>query len=181
MSGWAITVEKQITAFPLSLNLQQEGVGGISGQSPTVKVRRGNTTDSYLDFADNVFKTSGWALKEATMQEVGDGNYQRSLDIATLAVVKDDVLVAEYHVDDGGDVVGSAADLLIVTEFGFDLAFVRKSVTNRMATFSGTPGMLLLFDDDDTTVIGRWELRDEANGGIIATVATPAKRGKNLV
>lgn len=181
MSGIAITVEKQITAFPLSLNLQQEGVGGISGQAPTVKVRRGSTTNSYLDFSDNAFKTSGWVLKEASMQEVGDGNYQRSLDIASLAVVKDDVLVAEYHVDDGGDVVGSALDLLIVTEFGFDLAFVRKSVTNRMATFAGTPGVLLLFDDDDSTVIGRWELRDSADGGIIATVASPAKRGKNQV
>ena len=83
--------------------------------------------------------------------------------------------------NDGGDVVGSAADLLIVTEFGSDLAFVRKSVTNRMTTLAGTPGVLLLFDDDDAAVIGRWELRDSADGGIIATVASPAKRGKNQV
>jgi len=181
MSGWAITVEKQVTAFPLSLNLQQEGVGGISGKQPTVQVRQGSTLNSYLDFADNAFKTAGWTTKTVPMSEVGDGNYQRPLNIALLSVQKGDVLVAEYHVDDGGDVVGSATDLLIVTELGADLAFVRKSVTNRMATFAGSPGTLLLFDDDDTTVIGRWELRDEAGGGIVATVATPAKRGKNLV
>lgn len=181
MSGWAVTVEKQITAFPLSLNLQQEGVGGISSKSPTVRVRKGNTTNSYLDFTDNTFKTSGWGVKDATLTEVGDGHYQRTLDIAALPVVKDDVLVAEFHVDDGGDVKGSASDLLIVTEFGFDLAFVRKSVTNRMATIAGTPGILLLFDDDDSSVIGRWELRDSADGGIIATVSSPAKRSKNQV
>ena len=181
MSGWAITVEKQITAFPLSLNLQQEGVGGISGKAPVVQLRQGHTLNSYLDFSDNVFKTTGWTTKTAPLSEVGDGNYQRPLNIASLAVAKDDVLVAEFHVDDGGDVKGSATDLLIVTEFGFDLAFVRKSVTNRMATLAGPPGILLLFDDDDSSVIGRWELRDSADGGIIATVASPAKRSKNQV
>lgn len=179
MSGVALTVEKKITAFPLSLNLQREGVGGISGKHPTVRVRQGSTTNSYLDFNSNTFKLAGWGLKDAPMVEVGDGNYQRVMDISNLPVAYNDVLVAEYHVDDGLDVIGSAADLLIVTEYGDDLAFVRKSVTNRLETFPGNPGLLILFDDDNSTVIGRWTLRDSAGGGIIATVATPAKRGVN--
>lgn len=176
MSGLAITVEKQITALPLSLNLQREGVGGIPGQHPTVRVRKGSTVDSYLDFADNTFKLGGWSLKDAPLTEVGDGHYQRVLNLSVLPVVYNDVLVAEYDVNDGLDVVGSAADLLIVTEYGADLAVVRKSVTNRLETFPGNPGTLILFDDDGTTVLGRWELRDSAGGGIIATAATPAKR-----
>lgn len=174
-----LLVERQTTAFPLSLNLQQEGVGGIAGKSPTVRVRMGSTTNSYLDFSDLLFKTSGWAIRDALMTEIGDGHYQHTLDLALLPVVVNDVLVAEFHVDDGGDVVGSAADLLIVVENGEELAFVRKSVTNRMVTVAGSPGWLLLYDDDNTTLIGRWELRDSADGGIVATVSSPAKRGKN--
>ena len=174
--SWAATVEKLITAFPLSLNLQREGAGGISGQHPTVRLRQGSTTGSYLDFSDGTFKSAGWGLKDAPMVEVGDGQYQRVLNISMLPVAYNDVLVAEYHVDDGLDVVGSAVDLLIVIEHGADLAFVRKSVTNRLETFPGNPGTLILFDDDGSTVLGRWELRDSAGGGIIATVATPAKR-----
>jgi hypothetical protein len=114
--SWAVTVEKRITAFPLSLNIQQEGVGGVEDQQPTVRVRDGSTTNRYLDFDDLTFKTSGWVERDGSMTEIGDGHYQRQLDISTLDVAANDVLVAEYHVNDGDQVVGSAADLLIVTE-----------------------------------------------------------------
>ena len=90
MSGFAITVEKNVAALPLLLSLQQEGVGGIAGKSPTVRVRKGSTVDSYLDFTDNVFKTAGWGARDATMTEIGDGHYQRPLNISLLDVHKND-------------------------------------------------------------------------------------------
>ncbi len=62
------------------------------------------------------------------------------------------------------------------TEAGGMLNVLRKAVTNRQEAFSGSPGYLILFDDDGATPVVNQEIRDEATGGIVASVGVPAKR-----
>lgn len=177
MGTIGISINQAQTAVPLFLTLTRAGAGGITGKSPTVALRDGSTLDSYLDFNDSTFKTVGWTTKYETLDEIERGHYQKSIDISALGLSANDVLVAEYHVDDSGDVVGDAADLLLIAEFEGNLKIVRQSVTNRMETIAGSPGLLKLYDDAGINVIATWTLKDSADGGIIATVGTPAKRG----
>jgi hypothetical protein len=172
-----VQVDKAVTSLPLFLTVNRAGAGGITGLSPTVALRDASTLNSYLDFNDGIFKTSGWTTKYAALSEVERGHYQRSLDVSALSVNVFDVLIAEYHVDNGSDVVGDASDLLIITELGGDMKIVRQSITNRMENASGTPGQLVLYDDDGVTPLFTWEIRDEFGGGIIAQTGVPARRG----
>lgn len=119
--GWlmsvAISVERTSTALELTLTVEQEGVGGVSGLTgsdlPTAAIRNGFTTDSYLDFGDLPnFKTSGWATKYVPLVDVERGHYRKLLDVSALAVSAGDLLIAEFHVDNGGSIVGDAHDVL---------------------------------------------------------------------
>ena len=177
-----------ITSFldqivPLELTIEQEGVGGVTGKSPTVRLRDATTTNSYLDFSDNTFKTFGWTTKNASMLEVGRGHYTRSLDLGLItSLVLGNVMVAEYIVDDGGDVVGEDHDLIAIgKETIFNYTIVRKAVTNRQEEFGGTPGRLILFEDNGVSKALEQELRDEAGGGIVTTIGSPAKRTSNIL
>lgn len=109
-----ITLPITETAFPFTLTIEEEGVGGVIGKAPTVAVRDGATVDSYLDFGDGTFKTSGWATKFASMTDLGTGTYQRVLNVTTTAIAVGMFLVAEYAVDDGVDVVGVEHDVISV-------------------------------------------------------------------
>lgn len=100
------------TAVPLTLTLVQGGVGGVTGKAPTVAIRNAVTSNSYLDFADNTFKTVGWTTKFAPLMEVEAGHYQRSLDVSALLLPGGTVLSAEYHVDDGAGIIGDDQDLI---------------------------------------------------------------------
>lgn len=105
--------ESSDTSIPLNLTLEREGVGGITGKSPTVALRDGSTASSYFDWADGLFKTSGWTTKNAVMVEVGNGHYTRILNAAVAGtIVPGLVLVAEFHVNDGGAVIGDDHDTI---------------------------------------------------------------------
>lgn len=173
---------------PLDLTIEQEAVGGVVGKSPTVRVRDGATLDTYLDFTDNTFKSSGWGVQDAAMSEVGRGHYTRSLDLSLVtSLVVGNILVAEYTVNDGGDVVGEAHDILIMSSEetsykGMSVdSLIRKAITNRQEEFPGSPGRIVLFDDDGTTKILEQELKDNAGGGIIAAVSVPSKRSADIL
>jgi len=99
------------TLVPLELTIDQEGVGGVTGQSPTVALRDASTTDSYLDFDDDTFKTAAWGTKYASMAEVERGHYVRIFDAAAATVAAGTVLSAEYRVD-SGSIVGDDHDLI---------------------------------------------------------------------
>jgi hypothetical protein len=169
---------------PLDLTIQQEGAGGVTGQDAFVRVRDGSTTDSFLDWADNTFKVVGWTEQFRLLDEVGRGHYTTELDLAVIGAVVGNAFVAEYTVDDGGDVVGDAHDIILVgqqaladmTQMVADVSLLRKLQTNRQEQFPGNPGTLILWDDDGVTPLKQWELRDAAGDGIIANVGCPAKR-----
>ena len=139
----SITAEASDTAITLPLTLDQEGVGGITGKSPTVALRDATTTDSYLDWGDSTFKVAAWGTKYGSMTEVERGHYQRSLDAtAVAAIVAGSLLVAEYHVDDGGDVIGDSHEVLtIVSDLSLDVDAIWDEVltgaTHNVSTSAG--------------------------------------------
>ena len=183
----AIVTSPDLTV-PLELTIEQEGVGGVTGQLPSVRVRDGATVNSFLDWGDNTFKSAGWAERDHLLTEVGDGHYNASLDLDAIGSVVGNIFIAQYTVNDGGDVIGDAHDVVLVgvqaaSDFSqalLDISLIRKSITNRMEEFPGTPGTLILWDDDGVTQLLQWEVRDAAGGGVVATVGCPAKRSANL-
>lgn len=171
---------------PLELTIEQEGVGGVTGQLPSVRLRDASTLDSFLDWGDNTFKTAGWGTKDQLLDEVGDGHYTLSLSLATIGAIVGNVFVAQYTVNDGGDVIGDDHDVILVGQQALsdmaallaDTELIRKSITNRFEEFPGTPGRIILWDDDGVTPILEWEVRDAAGNGVVASVGCPAKRSK---
>lgn len=109
--------EKSRTQAPFNLTLDQEGAGGLTGKTPTLAFRDATTTDSYLDWGDSTFKTSGWAIKYLPMTEVERGHYTSLISLSAIAgIVVGSVISAEYHVDDGGAVKGEDQETLLVVE-----------------------------------------------------------------
>lgn len=174
-----IYAEVSSSSVPLELTIEKEGTGGITGQAPTVALRDGATIDSYLDWSDETFKTAGWTLKFAGLTEVGRGHYQRIFNPASVTGLQAGAtLVAEYHVDNGGDVRGDAHDIILMVRTSQDVTLLRKALTNRVEESPGTPGQLVLFDDDDATQLLNWKLRDANGNGIVSTVGAPSRRAK---
>lgn len=181
---------------PLELTLTREGVGGVTGQSPTVALRDATTTNNYLDWGDNTFKLAGWTTKYGPMTEVERGHYHRLLDLNLVsAIASGSLLLAEYHVDDGSGTVGSAHDLIrvttptssvwdhdISTDSDLSLAggmvnLLRKGLTNRLELEAGSPGYLRLYNDDGSLLL-TWDERNAGGGGIVLSTDSPAKRAK---
>jgi len=112
MSAYLLNIAE--TAFPLELVIERDSIGGVAGKAPTVALRDAAFVNKYMDFADGVFKTVGWTTQFASLTDLGDGIYQRLLNVPATTIVNGMVLVAEYRVDDGGDVVGIDFDTLTV-------------------------------------------------------------------
>jgi hypothetical protein len=64
-----------------------------------------------------------------------------------------------------------------IDTLGTNSELLRKLATNRMEQTSGNPGQLVLFDDDNTTPLKTWEIRDEYGNGINPQPNVPARRG----
>lgn len=178
--GAALEVEQSETALPLELTVVRQGVGGVVGLTPTVAVRDATTSNRYLDWNDNTFKTGGWVLKYAPMTGVERGHYQRVLNLAALVLPVGFRFTAEYHVDDGATVKGDDLDLFLVTNKRVNVELLRKGFTNRLWEANGNPGTLVLYDDDDVTPLKTWFLADEFGGPVAPATGTPARRSKGL-
>lgn len=165
------------TTAPLVLTVTKADFGGVTGLSPTVAFRKVDPSNEYLDWNDLTFKTVGWTLKDAPLTELGGGHYQRRLDLTTISAVDGDQYVAEYSVPDTGS-EGVDSDIFILEDAAQDTEFMRKMATNRMEQTSGNPGILELYDDDGTTVLYRWQVRDEAGGGIVGIQGAAARRSQ---
>jgi len=89
------------TGVPLELHVARPGSGGIGSLTPVVQIRDGTTGDSYLDFADNTFKTSGWTTKQSSLTAVpGEaGRYRFTWNSSLAAAIIDGFrAIAEYIV-----------------------------------------------------------------------------------
>ena len=176
VSHLIIVEEQAVSALTLTVN--REGVGGLSGLAPTVAIRQASAPDSYLDWDDGAFKTTGWTTKYQSMSESERGTYQRLLDLsAVTGAPVGTLLIVEYRVIDG-TLVGDDHDLLMVVSVNTDTILLRKALTNKMIETPGLPGSLVLYDDDDTTPLLSQELRDFAAGATIGVQGSPAQRTK---
>jgi hypothetical protein len=174
--------------LPLSLTVTRSRGGGVTGLTPTVAVRRASAAGAppYLDWADLSFKTAGWTLRVATLAEVSaalaPGVYQRLLDLSLVAgLVGGEVLVAEFAVANGSDidvVTHDAFLLRLAQQQVDDLAFLRKHANNRLEEAPGTPGTLVLYDDDDVTPLRTWNLRDYQGNGTAGASGSPSRRSR---
>ncbi len=151
-------VDVLATAEPLVLSVSG-GSGGVTGLSPTVALRDAATTNSYLDFNDNTFKTSGWTTKYASMTEVERGHYQRALNVSTLpSVAAGKVYAAEYRVAEGSTFI-DVHDVLTVTaivdvvEAGFDyrraLRIIAAATAGKVSGAPSAPVFRDLLDAND--------------------------------
>jgi hypothetical protein len=164
-------------SFPLTLVVNRAGSGGITGLVPTVALRKGSDPTQYLDWGDSTFKASGWTSKYANLSEVERGHYQKLLSLPSISAADGESYVAQFYVNNGGDVKGESEDtILVVGNSTADLTLLRKALTNRMEEYPGNPGQLILFDDDGTTPLKTWRLRDVTGGSVNATVGAPARR-----
>ncbi len=165
------------TSLPLELVVDQLGVGGVTGLSPTVAIRLvGAPTLTYLDWDDYTFKTSGWSTQFQIMTEIGNGTYQQLLNVsAVVDVLVGMWFVAEYSASSGSN-SGVDNDTIHVNQVMSQTTFLRKFATNRLDEAHGDPGTLTLYDDDALTEIAQWNLLDEEGNAIEPTIGTPARR-----
>lgn len=165
--------------IPLVLTVSDATLGGQTGLAPTVAVRH-TVTGLYLDWTDSTFKAAGWGVKYQAMAEVERGTYQRLLALPAVlpALTPGTKLSAEYHVVDAAGRVGDTAETFRITTVQEDMTLVRKYHTNRLHYTSGAPGLELLYDDDDTTVLRTHLIRDEAGGAVAPAINAPARRSK---
>jgi hypothetical protein len=182
------TLEADYTdsSFPLELVINLQNIGGVPGLAPTVAVRLSPTTDSYLDWTTNTFKTSGWVVKDQPMTDLSlsggtPGMYQQILNVAALGFTTlsplPQKLVAEYT-STGSGTSGLASDTIIVSELRPDAKIARQFDTNRLEAEGGSPnGTLTIYEDDNVTVQSVQQLNDYAGGAVVNTPGTPAKRG----
>ena len=167
------------TSFPLELVVDNIGVGGVPGLACTVAVRLSPTTNSYLDWTTNTFKTSGWGVKNQPMTDIGNGVYQQILNVAALGFTPltglPQKIIAEYT-SPGVGTSGLTTDTIIVSELRPDAKTSRQYQSNRLEAAGGAPGTLTLYEDDGVTVKSVQNLTDYAGGAVVNTPGTPAKR-----
>jgi hypothetical protein len=174
-----MTIQTDTTeiALPLELSISQYGVGGVTGQAPTVAIRLAAAgTPSYLDWGSSTFKTSGWATKYQVMSEIERGHYQQMLNVSTLALTANTKLIAEFAVTGAFPILGVAQEEIYVNNVTSQVTLLRKVAKNRLEETSGNPGHLVLYDDDNVTAIETWSITDETGGAVLPAVGTPSKR-----
>ena len=167
------------TAAPLELVVNLVGTGGVAGLACTVAVRLSPTTNSYLDWSDNTFKTSGWGVKDQPMTDLGTGVYQAILNVSLLGFTPltglPQKLIAEYN-SSGVGTSGLASDTLIISELRPDAKLSRQYQSNRSEALGGLPGTLTLYEDDGVTVLSVQNLTDYAGNAVVNVPGSPAKR-----
>lgn len=111
-----LLAQRTDTSVPVTLSLSASSVGPVTGETCTVAVRDGSTSDSYLDFADSTFKIAGWVTKRAALTEIEAGLYELTggLDIAAMTNLPPTThhLILEHQI--GAPVVTVAHDALVL-------------------------------------------------------------------
>lgn len=121
MAGFEVTTTRTATNVPISLSVSDSS-GGVTGLTCVVAIRDGATTNSYLDFDDDTFKTSGWTTRQASLADIGGGFYALSggLDISAitnLPASTDHMLV---ELESSGSVNGITIDIIRIRDDSID-------------------------------------------------------------
>ncbi len=112
-----ILASRKDTNIPLTLSAGNSG-GGVTGLTVVVEIRDGATNNSFLDFNDDTFKTSGWTTKSVALADIAGGFYALAggLDAAVITNLPaaTDHLIAQYTVS--GTLKAIAADVIVLRE-----------------------------------------------------------------
>lgn len=135
------------TALALVLTIT-DGGAGVTGAAPTVRLREGDSLNSYLDFFDNTFKTSGWTTQDRVLDEVGDGHYQDTLDVSAITSLADgDSVIAEFR---------NASPDLDVSEVIILENVVRVGMTLTVNSSGGVTGLTATAKIRDATTLDKY-------------------------
>ena len=154
---------------------------GVSGATPLVSIRDALDTTRYLDFADSIFKTGGWTMRQATLLEVAlaSGQYQRVLDLALISDAVDGFsFVAEYFVDNGANVRGIALEVFTVDDTH---ELQRAVLLGESVAAPGNPGSLIVKRPGAGTPFITYELRDFLGASVLGAPGVPARRSPGVV
>lgn len=183
------------TTFALTLTVSRSGTGGITGLAPTVAVRR-LSDGYYYDWNDSTFKASGWTTKAGALTDRSDGRYERTM---TAPATGGTILIAEYACTDTGyQAIDTEAITVVATlhtiagsvwdesesshvsagTTGYAQSICRKAVTNKAVQSTGSPGSLVIYEDDSTTAALTCALYDKDGGAVTGTTGVPARRNK---
>lgn len=79
------------TQVPVDYEVARIGVGGVGSLTVNYEIRNAATNNSYLDFNDNTFKTSGWTTKTKTLAAVpgATGRYRDLWNSSLAAAIID--------------------------------------------------------------------------------------------
>ena len=152
------------TACPLVVTVAGTSVTGLS---LVVAIRDSATLNSYLDFADSTFKTAGWTTREAALQEVGAGTYQRLFNAsATNLPSTSKSVVAEYRILTVPASGVSEVIELEDTDLSGDIAALTAAVASNTVAIGG------IATDVDAVQLGVGVLQTQVTNidGDIATV-----------
>lgn len=172
---------------PLEL-IVSDADGGVAGLTCAVAIRDAHTAQSYLDWSDGTFKTSGWMERTRALSEGLAGRYvlEDGLDLDDITLpAATEVLVAEYSIS--GDLVGAASDYIqlgaggVRAELAAELAdatLARKMLTNRqeLEGFGQVPALLTTYDDDGTTPLVRQRVRTDGGEAVQTAEGVVTKR-----
>lgn len=187
--SYPIQAERTDTNVPITLVESR----GTTGLTVSVRVRDGATIDSYLDFSDATFKTSGWTSQTSSLSDIGDGFYALSgglnLSTVTNLPATTRVLMLEFLVS--GSETGNAIDVIQIRESVHDvpldtlirsLAATEPSITTERSLAGmlqkhtnriRVNGIVLqVFQTDDTTVAWTQNLTTDPSAAPIVEVDT---------
>lgn len=173
-------------AEPLVLHLlvERPDVGGVTGLTPTVSLRFDGTaavpaTIQYLDWADGVWKASGWTTRQAIMMEVeatlAPGVYRRALAALPAGTPAGARMVAEYTAQDGA-ALRRACEAYVARDTVEKLDWVHAVHHNRQEASPGSPGSLVVYRQDGVTPWKSAQLRDYVGAGVAGATGIPARR-----
>lgn len=171
------------TLTPIEVEPLKRGVLGTLVTGATnikAKVRR-DSDGLYLDWSDMTFKASPTQLLE-DLAEVDatnfPGEYQADLDLPAVTNLNDHDIYQVTVVEDGSSIVANLPQVgeVQVSQALDDAIKSRKSLYNRQALSDGSTLNLVLYDDDGTTVLQRWNIRDKAATDILISPNAPAIR-----
>ncbi len=179
-----ISAERSETNVPLTLSVGDKD-GPVSGLTATVRVRDGNTSNSFLDFADDTFKTAGHTTLNAALAEIGSsGVYTLSggLNLSTITNLPaaTEVLFAEYEFTGTRD--GVALDTIQIRSTVGSVQDVVDALLarRRIDTSDANQWQLVLYDSDNTTEKLRKDLKDR-NGAAITDTNNPLTDSSVLI
>lgn len=160
------------TAVRVGLTMTVNDGGGQTGLTATVRIRDAVTTNSYLDWADLTFKTSGWTTKDGPMTEIGDGHYHKLLDLDAASGAFSGVFAAEYEATDGSITLGSSDRFVGLSPIGVPPESVPPVITV-ISPPEGTPvspDTVIVVEVADNVQVALSPLYAEFPGGASAEV-----------